>query len=279
MYQFKKVSPSPFLQPYINGYWLLERQANCAITDPVRLIPDGYPELVFALEKRFAMQQNDGFHRHPEVGFIGQLSKTLEVKADLGAKALYVKMYPWTPSLLMNVPQNLLINSVADLKNLIPTLEIQELHYRLQDAENLTSTIQHLETYLIKKIQSNPQFNPILHLSVSKIFFEKGQTEMDTLTQSIKISSRYLEKLFKEQIGISPNRYARLIKIKKASMLLAEERPDNLTSFALENGFYDAAHFSRDFRKLAGFSPTEFIKYAESFPIIEKSSYLNQWDY
>ena len=69
--------------------------------------------------------------------------------------------------------------------------------------------------------------------------------------------------LFNEKVknysGFSPINYLINIRISEAIKLL--KRPDiSLTDIALDTGFYSSQHFSTTFKKLTGYTPSEFRK-------------------
>ena len=69
--------------------------------------------------------------------------------------------------------------------------------------------------------------------------------------------------LFNEKVksysGFSPLSYLINIRISEAIKML--KRPDiNLTDIALDTGFYSSQHFSTTFKKLTGYTPSEFRK-------------------
>ena len=69
--------------------------------------------------------------------------------------------------------------------------------------------------------------------------------------------------LFNEKLksysGFSPLNYLINIRISEAIKLL--KKPDlNVTDIALDTGFYSSQHFSTTFKKLTGYTPSEFRK-------------------
>ena len=71
-------------------------------------------------------------------------------------------------------------------------------------------------------------------------------------------TTAFTEKV-KNHTGFSPLTYLINIRISEAIKLLMQ--PDvNFTSIALETGFYSSQHFSTTFKKLIGYTPSEFRK-------------------
>jgi transcriptional regulator GlxA family with amidase domain len=75
------------------------------------------------------------------------------------------------------------------------------------------------------------------------------------LADRLDISSRQLERLFQASLGVGPTTYYRTLRLRYARWLLTNSER-TVTDIALETGFSDCAHFSRQFRAKYGESPT-----------------------
>jgi methylphosphotriester-DNA--protein-cysteine methyltransferase len=64
--------------------------------------------------------------------------------------------------------------------------------------------------------------------------------------------------VFREQIGLPPKRYARVIRFRRALSLL-HEGGRSLAEVATTVGYHDQPHMNRDFRELGGLAPGEFL--------------------
>ena len=72
---------------------------------------------------------------------------------------------------------------------------------------------------------------------------------------------------FRHQLGVSPKAYARLLRFEHARALLSQpERPRTLADVAMEAGFYDQSHLTRDFVALAGMTPGAYAARAGLAP-------------
>lgn len=73
------------------------------------------------------------------------------------------------------------------------------------------------------------------------------------------ISERHLRTLFERYAGISPIGYKTEVLVEKAKEML-KNNVMNINETAEYLGYYDAAHFSKVFKRTVGVSPTSYIK-------------------
>ena len=71
-------------------------------------------------------------------------------------------------------------------------------------------------------------------------------------------TTAFTEKV-KTYTGFSPLNYLINIRISEAIKLL-KQTETNLTDIALDTGFYSSQHFSTTFKKLTGYTPSQFRK-------------------
>lgn len=77
------------------------------------------------------------------------------------------------------------------------------------------------------------------------------------LAKMVSLSPNYFIKKFREQTGYSPMQYFTILKMERAKFLI-EQTTDSIGKIMEELGFYDAAHFSKIFKKYSGYSPKKF---------------------
>lgn len=81
-------------------------------------------------------------------------------------------------------------------------------------------------------------------------------------------SQRQSERLFKDATGWTPIRFSRLCRFQKAVAMLTSSRDTSLAATAIDCGYSDQAHMTREFRDLAGVPPLQFLKNRDSFLVI-----------
>jgi two-component system response regulator YesN len=73
----------------------------------------------------------------------------------------------------------------------------------------------------------------------------------------------YLSHVFKQQRGITPNKYVTKLRIEKAKEMILLQPDKHLKKIAAQVGYDDAFYFSRVFKEMTGISPSEFIKHSK----------------
>ena len=76
------------------------------------------------------------------------------------------------------------------------------------------------------------------------------------IAEQLGLSQRHLVRLFQTEIGMKPTDFYRLIRLRYARALL-RQGDMSITEIAIETGFSDCAHFSRQFKARFGLTPTE----------------------
>jgi AraC-like DNA-binding protein len=78
------------------------------------------------------------------------------------------------------------------------------------------------------------------------------------------IGERRLRRLFAEYVGVHPKWVIQRYRLHEAAERLAAEEDVNLAALALELGYFDQAHFARDFRAIVGRPPADYARTAAS---------------
>jgi AraC-like DNA-binding protein len=90
-----------------------------------------------------------------------------------------------------------------------------------------------------------------------------GQVEIGGLAKELGCSRKHLVAQFHEQIGAAPKTIARILRFQHAVRLFhaaSDTNPVSGADVALACGYFDQAHFIKDFRQLSGITPTEYMR-------------------
>jgi transcriptional regulator GlxA family with amidase domain len=112
-----------------------------------------------------------------------------------------------------------------------------------------------VEAFLLsktKKLKGLENYDRIM----AHLMNRDGKMQIEELACETCLSYRQFERKCKERIGMPPKLFVRLIRFSKAYRM-HETHPDlSWTTIAHANGYFDQAHFVRDFKEFAGVAPT-----------------------
>lgn len=87
-----------------------------------------------------------------------------------------------------------------------------------------------------------------------------GAVRVGELVAELGCSRRHLAGQFREQLGLSPKAVAGIVRFQRVATLLARDAgSDSLADAAYTCGYFDQAHFNRDFRRYAGVTPSAYV--------------------
>lgn len=156
-------------------------------------------------------------------------------------------------------PLNAFTRCVIALDDLVSASTKNALLERLQESRGTEQSIELLKRFLIEAregvMRRHLHFLPRLterHLAMTT-------TE---LASSADLSGRQFERRFLANYGMSLRDYRRLVRYMNALNLVLTRPWEHglVTKIAQDSGYFDQAHFIRDFREFVGRAPGEFMK-------------------
>ena len=86
----------------------------------------------------------------------------------------------------------------------------------------------------------------------------QGNVGTGALAADLGCSRRHLARRFREEVGLAPKTFARLLRFGRVTRRLHGADPGRLAEVAQDCGYYDQAHLNRDFREFAGLTPSAY---------------------
>jgi AraC-like DNA-binding protein len=100
--------------------------------------------------------------------------------------------------------------------------------------------------------------HPAVAFALARFDAEPSMSRISDVTSAIALSPKRFIERFKTEVGLTPKRYCRLRRFRRA--LAGAQRGGSIdwTGLALACGYFDQAHFIHEFRDFAGLSPTAY---------------------
>ncbi|AZK48068.1 helix-turn-helix domain-containing protein [Paenibacillus lentus] len=138
------------------------------------------------------------------------------------------------------------------------SLDINSFEKQLFSLQNQDEKIKFVEQLLQQNMPEHDKTVDLLNEVVDKIIYNADITKVEHLVDQFEISKRTLQRLFQQYIGVSPKWVIRRYRMHEAVELI--ERGVDITQLAMDLGYFDQAHFSKDFKAAIGKSPKQYAK-------------------
>jgi AraC-like DNA-binding protein len=251
--------PSDALKPFVELYW--EGSFNMRATRGIslQLIPNGCLELIIHLNDLHCdLQKDAAWAQSPDYMIIGLFTNPYEVRFRDHVRVFAMRFKPEGFYNVFGVPGSVFKEQFEDM-SLVLGNGFRDFSHRIREERSTAGMILRSENYLLDNLRSKKIDMSYLNAAAELIRNSK-EIKIEDLANRIFISKRQLEREFKNKVGISPKQYFRITRINEVIRLLNDDRAMDLTSVALNCGYYDQAHFINDFKRMTGKQPGIFMR-------------------
>ncbi len=204
----------------------------------------------------------------PGAYFIGQTNTLLHFKSKNAINITGVRFKPFA---FANIIKNPLIHfndSMIALEKIFALDKIaQVLIQRIATESKAIIQEQLINEFTEILLSKTMSVDEILRAQLNFIMYKHGSIRYSELFEEFNVSKVTLHKHFINKVGLSPKKVSQIWRMNRI-LQLKKEFPDiNLTTIGLEAGFYDQAHFIKDFKTI--FKTTPFQFFAQKSNLIE----------
>lgn len=240
--RFARRPPGAALAPFVECYWsLTARQAPLWKS---RILPDGSNDIIFDVA-------NEG---RPFV--VGVMTRAELVPLAGRVDLLGIRFRPGGALPFLRVP----LHELADQHVALDTLwgrqasAVADGVAAAPEAERITV----LERLLLAQRAAAGADEILIHRAVQLMRHTRGGIGIRAAAHVLGVGERRLERAFDVAIGLSPKRFARVLRFLAAVREIGRRSRRPGAGLALESGYADQPHFTREFKRLAGITPAQY---------------------
>jgi AraC-like DNA-binding protein len=242
-FEWAQVAPHPALARWVSSYWTLDAGPGKHV---VRTLPDACIDLTLQLEGKPA-------------AFVAGAQKRPHNLAREGRTHLFgARLLPGAAALLgIRVAE--LAEEWVPLEAFLSKTVAARLVRDVARSTDIRDRAAALDAFLTERL-FNRELDGRLSSALRTVFARHGNITVTELARSAGAHPRTLTRLFERGVGLSPKRFARIVRLQSALRSL----PDDVSwaSVAREYGYADQAHFIREVRDLFGAPPRALVKLA-----------------
>ncbi len=249
-------NPAKELENFVKCHWSLD--ASIAEADKQRIVPDGCLELIFHYGDPFKQYRADGTVVFQDKAFVfGQITERLTIE-PMGKTGIFAtRFHPNGFIPFAKIALELMENRAVPLGELFGE-EGDELAAKVIGASSNNERLVIVEAFLLDKLETTTAHSRLAKGSVDLMLELKKQANVKDLSDKLIMQRRSLERQCTEAIGLSPKQFSKIIRLRVALKMIRDKSFSNMTLIAHEAGYYDQAHFIKDFKEFTGQSPKHF---------------------
>jgi len=242
---FTRALPDPRLRGYVHDYCAYDERTE-SFTRRRELPGDN----VVAIVNFGAPIRING--EPVRTGFFSGIHDTYALSETDGAQTgVQINFSPIGAHLLLQVAMHELAGRLVELDALFgPRLR--------EHLGNTQDPFAYLDAFFLCRLDDALSPVPSVTRALARLRATDGRAPIGAITDELGCSGRHLRIRFREQVGVSPKLFARILRFQKAVRLI--DTIPSWATIAAEAGYYDQAHLVRDFRQFAGAAPTEFTR-------------------
>ena len=235
-----------------------------------RLLPDGSVNLIIELtgikQHLYDNQSLTPIKTHRKAWVSGMHSGYISIDSGYNASMVIIRFLPQGAYPFLHFPVAELNDLVIEA-DLVFAQSIAQLREQIVNAPAIKDKFACIYQWLNHRFRAEYLPHPSVHQVLAKIHQMPTWEHLQDLQQAIGYSQKHLIHLFKKYVGFRPKQYQQVTRFNLALRQMEQGRFAQLTSLGYDCGYYDQAHFIKEFKKFAGFSPKRFLQ--------EKGEYIH----
>ena len=252
----EKYLPCAILQPFVKHFLIIDSEHGMEN----RILPDTSIVMAFRLKGQLAYTENGTYHNLPLSVITGIRESSRVISYSKDTATLLVAFNEGGAAAFFKEPLHELSGISISLDHLVQGPKIHAIEEQLAEAPGNREKVKIVEQFLLSELKKT-QADLLIREAIQKIKFSKGDIKIKDLLADLPISRDPFEKRFRRITGTSPKQFSVIVRLK--NLISSYSGSTSLTEMAYDAGYFDQAHFIKDFRSFTGQTPHDFFRNAE----------------
>ena len=197
--------------------------------------------------------------------FMGVWTRRFLFEYPTPVRVVGVHFKPWGISPFVDMPATELRDRWVPVA--VWQRSVDRIRNQVGDVASATETLRILHEELRSRLAEAPSRGLDLVLNTGgRLETSHGAISVGALTDAAGVSGNHLAMQFKSHVGVTPKRVARIYRFARLMLSVDAQRPVDWPDLAQTAGYFDQAHFSREFKDFTGHTPTEYLSLRRRFP-------------
>jgi len=245
--------PTDILKPYIRHFTVQETDAESSY----KVLPATGMVMGFQYSGKMSYVEGGKEVALSGTGITGLRNKYRVFKSSDNIGSVLVYFKEAGAASFFKQPLHEIFNDSVSLDNFMLRSTLAVLEEQLCEAATSVAKIAVVEQFLINRLSPTPTDKLVLG-ALSLIHKNIGNIKITELCTQLHTSQSPLEKKFRAAVGCTPKKYASIVRF--TNVLQQKNNTISLTGLGYEAGFYDQAHFIKEFKSFTGETPEAFFQ-------------------
>ena len=143
---------------------------------------------------------------------------------------------------------------------------VRVLRDELQETPSPHDRLLRLEAYLMARLQHAPPADAMVMAALHALAQQPAAAQIEPLQRASGCGPTQFISRFERSVGLTPKRYARVLRFHALIQRLALNPPPDWAQTAAEAGYADQSHLIHEFKRLAGVTPGAYRALAPDHP-------------
>lgn len=246
-------TPSAGLKQFVKTFLIIESENGMES----RVLPDTSLMMAFRIKGEVAQKSEKGIEKLPSAIISGLRNSPRVFDYAKQTSTLLVAFKEGGAGVFFCEPLHRLFGTSLPLDDFWRRGAIAEIEEKLAESRTNRERIAAVETFLISQIEEN-QTDLLVLEAVRKIKAAGGDVKIHELVKLFHTSRDPFEKRFRRVTGTSPKQFAQIVRLRNLINHYAPE--NNFADLAARFGYFDQAHFIKNFKSFTGQTPQIFFK-------------------
>jgi AraC-like DNA-binding protein len=254
---YVEIEPCELLRPYIRCFWGSPIPFKVHDNKAGLVIPDGCMDIIFSID--YSDNKIDNlFCSLNDTQYCSGSSDNQNIISSFG-----IRFYFWSAYLFADDDFTIGCNEFYDVDRHFGSLK-KNIEAIVESNCNIKDRIIHVERLLIDKLCRRTDINNNFANAVYYILKSRGTSNVTDISQYTAISTRQIERIFRDYIGISPKKCCSLVRYQSMWTDLVNNNCCNFNELVYKYEFSDQAHMINDFKKYHGSTPQQAVDFLKS---------------
>jgi AraC-like DNA-binding protein len=246
--QYEERPPAPELASFVDSLWCQQIASGGEAQYSQRVLPDGCV---------------DALWRDGVLCVAGPDTRWRMEKVPAGSSIVGVRFRPGTARLLFgDIPASEVRDQQVELADLWGARQVRELTERLGEAESLWAAADLLQGAVLARLPHTSEVDPMVRAAV-RLLNAPRPAPVTVVADRFGLSERQLRRRFVAAVGYGPKALEGVLRLRRAIRLSETTSEDGArlrtADVAMEAGYADQPHMTREMRRLAGMTPGELL--------------------